>query len=88
MSNQSISKENLEQQQLVEQETKGNQSTSEENLPAETETNLNNTNEPQPSYIKLAMRNMVKKRGTSLKHFFLTTIGLLGFLIGISYLTR
>lgn len=44
--------------------------------------------EPQPSYVKLAMRNMVRKRGTSLKHFFLTTLGLLGFLIGISYLTR
>ena len=40
------------------------------------------------SYVKLAMRNMVRKRGTSLKHFFLTTAGLLVFLIGISYLTR
>ncbi|MFB2834354.1 DUF3285 domain-containing protein [Floridanema evergladense] len=46
------------------------------------------TGEPQPSYVKLAMRNMVRKRGTSLKHFFLTTIGLLGVLIGLSYLTR
>ncbi|MDJ0728949.1 MAG: DUF3285 domain-containing protein [Crocosphaera sp.] len=44
--------------------------------------------EPQPSYTKLAMRNMVRKGGTSLKHFFLTTVGLLAFLIGISYLTR
>jgi hypothetical protein len=40
------------------------------------------------SYVKLAMRNMVKKKGLSLKHFFLTTVGLLGFLVGISYLTR
>jgi hypothetical protein len=44
--------------------------------------------EKAPSYVKLAMRNMVKKRGTSLKHFFLTSTILLGFLIGISYLTR
>ncbi|HEY9853390.1 MAG TPA: DUF3285 domain-containing protein [Leptolyngbyaceae cyanobacterium] len=44
--------------------------------------------EPQPSYVKLAMRNMVKKRGKSLKHFFLTTFALLGILIGLSYLTR
>lgn len=44
--------------------------------------------EPKPSYVKLAMRNMVSKKGISLKHFFLTTAGLLGFLIGISYLTR
>ena len=48
----------------------------------------NTSDQPQDSYVKLAMRNMVKKRGTSLKHFFLTTAGLLGFLIGISYLTR
>lgn len=44
--------------------------------------------EPQPSYVKLAMGNMVRKRGTSLKHFFLTTIGLLAFFVGVSYLTR
>lgn len=44
--------------------------------------------EPKPSYVKLAMRNMVKKRGLSLQHFFLTTIALLGFLVGLSYLTR
>lgn len=43
---------------------------------------------PKPSYVKLAMRNMVKKKSKSLSHFFLMTIGLLGFLIGISYLTR
>lgn len=44
--------------------------------------------EEQASYVKLAMRNMVKKRGTSLKHFFLSTAGLLGLLIGLAYLTR
>ena len=52
------------------------------------ETSTPTAEKPQDSYVKLAMRNMVKKRGTSLKHFFLTTAGLLGFLIGISYLTR
>ncbi|EAZ92413.1 DUF3285 domain-containing protein [Crocosphaera chwakensis] len=46
------------------------------------------TEELPPSYTKLAMRNMVRKGGTSLKHFFLTTVGLLAFFIGISYLTR
>jgi hypothetical protein len=44
--------------------------------------------QPEPSYVKLAMRNMVRKKGISLKHFFLTTVGLLAFLIGVSYLTR
>ncbi len=46
------------------------------------------SNEPKPSYVKLAMRNMVRKRGKSLQHFFLTTVGLLSILIGLSYLTR
>lgn len=46
------------------------------------------TGEPQPSYVKLAMRNMVRKGGTSLKHFFLTTIALIGLLVGLAYLTR
>lgn len=44
--------------------------------------------EPQPSYVKLAMRNMVRKRGKSLYHFALTTIGLLTVLVGLAYLTR
>lgn len=44
--------------------------------------------EPQPSYVKLAMRNMVRKGGTSLKHFFLTTVGLLAVFVGLAYLTR
>jgi hypothetical protein len=44
--------------------------------------------EPPPSYVKLAMRNMVKKRGQSLVHFALTATGLMALLIGLSYLTR
>ncbi|AHB88282.1 protein of unknown function DUF3285 [Thermosynechococcus sp. NK55a] len=42
----------------------------------------------QPSYVKLAMRNMVRKGRKSLTHFALTTIGLLALLVGLSYLTR
>ncbi len=44
--------------------------------------------EPPPSYVKLAMRNMVRKGGKSLYHFSLTTLGLLGLLVGLAYLTR
>ncbi|WP_204104677.1 MULTISPECIES: DUF3285 domain-containing protein [Spirulina sp. CCY15215] len=44
--------------------------------------------EEQASYVKLAMRNMVRKRGKSLFHFFLSTLAVLGLLIGVSYLTR
>ena len=43
---------------------------------------------PQDSYVKLAMRNMVRKGGQSLRHFFLTTVGLLAVLIGLAYLTK
>ncbi|MDJ0715075.1 MAG: DUF3285 domain-containing protein [Prochloraceae cyanobacterium] len=45
-------------------------------------------NEPKPSFVKLAMRNMVSKGGKSLRHFFLTTIGILALFIGLAYLTR
>ncbi len=44
--------------------------------------------EAKASYVKLAMRNMVRKGGKSLTHFALTSIGLLAFLVGLSYLTR
>jgi hypothetical protein len=43
---------------------------------------------PQDSYVKLAMRNMVRKSGTSLRHFALTSIGLLAALVGLAYLFR
>ncbi len=46
------------------------------------------TTQPQGSYVKLAMRNMVRKRGTSLKHFFLTTVGVLALFVALAYLTR
>lgn len=55
---------------------------------AENSTPESKTPEPQPSYVKLAMRNMVRKGGQSLRHFLLTTIGLLALLVGLAYLTR
>lgn len=44
--------------------------------------------EAPPSFVKLAMRNMVKKGGKSLFHFVLTSVGLLTVLVGLAYLTR
>ena len=41
---------------------------------------------PEDSYTKLAMRNMVRRGGTSLFHFGLTLAAVLGFLVGMSYL--
>ena len=44
--------------------------------------------EPKPSYVKLAMRNMVRKGKKSATHFTITAFGLLAFFVGVSYLTR
>lgn len=43
---------------------------------------------PPGSYVKHAMRNMVRKRGKSLQHFFLSTLGMLALFIGLAYITR
>jgi hypothetical protein len=43
---------------------------------------------PPPSYVKLAMRNMVKKRGISIFHFLLTSVGLIGVLVGLAVVFR
>lgn len=59
--------------------------------PATTSTEVSGTvppSEPPPSFVKLAMRNMVKKGNKSLLHFGLTAIGVLGLLVGLAYLTR
>jgi len=40
------------------------------------------------SFVKLAMRNMVRKGSKSLFHFSLTSVGLLGLMVGLAYLTR
>jgi len=48
--------------------------------------------EPQstenPSFTKLAMRNMVRKGKLSLTHFGLTALGFLGFIVLVAYLGR
>lgn len=54
----------------------------------DTETAPRPATEPPPSYVKLAMRNMVRKGGKSLFHFALTAGGLLLLLVGLAYLTR
>lgn len=44
--------------------------------------------EAPPSFVKLAMRNMVKKGSKSLFHFSLTVTALLTLLVGLAYLTH
>ena len=41
-----------------------------------------------PSFVKLAMRNMVRKGSKSLFHFGLTALGFLGFITLIAWLGR
>jgi hypothetical protein len=55
---------------------------------AELDTVTSVVTKPKDSYVKLAMRNMVRKGRQSLWHFFLTTVGLVGLLIGLAYLTK
>ncbi|MFN7228450.1 MAG: DUF3285 domain-containing protein [Synechococcaceae cyanobacterium] len=43
---------------------------------------------PPASFVKLAMRNMVRKGRQSLLHFGLTAVGLLGFLVLVAWLGR
>ncbi len=57
-------------------------------IPSEPPETSPSPEEPQGSYVKLAMRNMVRKGRKSLTHFALTMIALLGVLVGLSYLTR
>jgi hypothetical protein len=44
--------------------------------------------EERQSFVKLAMRNMVRKGRQSLFHFGLTALGLTGFLVLIAWLGR
>lgn len=41
-----------------------------------------------PSFVKQAMRNMVRKGRQSLLHFGLTAVGLLGFITVVAWLGR
>ncbi|MFM7601363.1 MAG: DUF3285 domain-containing protein [Pseudanabaena sp.] len=43
-----------------------------------------NNQKEQDSFVKLAMKNMVKKGSTSLFHFFLTVFGVIGALLGLA----
>ena len=63
-------------------------STTTDNLDQANLDTANEATQPKDSYVKLAMRNMVKKGGKSLRHFFLTTLGLVTLLIGLAYLTK
>ena len=43
---------------------------------------------PPPSFVKLAMKNMVRKGSQSLYHFVLTAFGFIGFILLIAVLGK
>ncbi len=43
---------------------------------------------PPPSFVKLAMKNMVRKGSQSLYHFGLTTLGFLGFILLVAVIGK
>ena len=43
---------------------------------------------PPPSFVKLAMKNMVRKGSQSLFHFGLTALGFLGFILLVAVLGK
>ena len=53
----------------------------------ETSTDSNPTT-PPPSFVKQAMRNMVRKGSKSLFHFGLTAAGFIGFILVVAWLGR
>ena len=46
------------------------------------------SSEPPPSFVKLAMRNMVRKGRQSLLHFGLTAVGFIGFILLVAWFGR
>ena len=51
-------------------------------------TESNQPTTPPTSFVKLAMRNMVRKGRQSLLHFGLTAVGLLSFITLVAWLGR
>ena len=43
---------------------------------------------PPPSFVKLAMKNMVRKGSQSLYHFGLTAFGFIGFILLVAFLGK
>ena len=43
---------------------------------------------PPPSFVKLAMKNMVRKGSQSLKHLGITAFGFIGFILLLAWIGR
>ena len=55
---------------------------------SELQTAVPRSAEPPPSFVKLAMRNMVRKGRQSLLHFGLTAVGFIGFILLVAWFGR
>ena len=49
---------------------------------------VDRTPTPPPSFVKLAMKNMVRKGSQSLYHFVLTAFGFIGFILLVAVLGK
>mgnify|MGYP001298165318 CR=1 FL=1 len=56
-------------------------------IPTESKNSESNSS-ASPSFVKLAMRNMVQKGKQSLAHFGLTAVGFVGFILIVAWLGR
>ena len=54
----------------------------------DSDTTPSSASSPPPSFVKQAMRNMVRKGSKSLLHFGLTAAGFLGFIVLVAWLGR
>jgi Protein of unknown function (DUF3285). len=57
-------------------------------MPDESQPTAPTPSSPPPSFVKQAMRNMVRKGRQSLVHFGLTAVGFLGFILLVAWLGR
>lgn len=64
--------------------TSSNSSSSTTSSEALNQASTVNNQKEQDSFVKLAMKNMVKKGSTSLFHFSLTVFGVIGALLGLA----
>ena len=57
-------------------------------MSSDSDTTPSSSSSPPPSFVKQAMRNMVRKGSKSLFHFGLTAAGFLGFIVLVAWLGR
>ncbi len=76
------------EQESISAEPVSSETILEESAESDSPSALEGAKPPEGSYVKHAMRNMVRKRSKSLQHFFLSAVGLMSLFIALAYLTK